>query len=545
MTSRATLQQFADGTFDLLVVGGGITGAGVAREASLRGLRVALVEARDFACGTSSRSTKLIHGGLRYLKNMDFRLVREAVQERMRMLAMAPHLVKVVPFLFPVYQGDPDSLFMLRLGLTLYDWFAGKGNPIPHRIHDPGALLAKEPLLGSAHLNGGAEYCDAATNDARLTFEVVLSAMAHGATVANYMAVTDFLKDAGGQVVGAKLVDQLTGETGEVRAKRVIAAGGPWADAIRRLEDPGAPELLRLTKGVHLTLPAAKLPIKSAVVMRGPDGRMMFAVPAGEFTYVGTTDTDYTGDPRSVGVEASDVDYILAATNRTFPGARVTPDDVNSAWAGLRPLVRPQGGKSPSATSRDYTLNRSQSGLYSVAGGKLTAFRHMASHIVDVVFPATKGDHLQKSMAPLPGAAQPVLSAEQVSALAAQTRTPVGRVARLAEQYGGFFAQVLAELPEGGDGTKSTEHQWLSAQLRHAVKHEMAVRLEDVLARRTETFLFTAGNGRAYVESLAQEMGAMLGWAPQRVAEEAQSCLAQIDAMFAWRHEQAPARVSG
>lgn len=538
MTSRATLQQFSDGTFDLLVVGGGITGSGVAREASLRGLRVALVEARDFASGTSSRSTKLIHGGLRYLKNMDFRLVREAVQERMRMLEMAPHLVKVLPFLFPVYQGDPDSLLMLRAGLTLYDWFAGKGNPIPHRIHGPGALLSREPMLGSTDLNGGAEYCDAATNDARLTWEVVQSAMALGATVANYMAVDGFLYDANHQVVGAQLVDQLTGERGEVRAKRVVAAGGPWADAIRRLEEPGAPELLRLTKGVHLTLPSEKLPIQSAVVMRGADSRMMFAVPAGEFTYVGTTDTDFTGDPRSVGVDASDVAYILEATNRTFPKAQVTSDDVNSTWAGLRPLVRPEGGKSPSATSRDYTLNRGQSGLFSVAGGKLTAFRHMASHIVDVVFPETKGDHLRASMAPLPGASASMLTEEQVSALAAQSRTPLTRVARLAEQYGSNFKRVVAELPEGGDATRSAEHQWLSAQLRHAVKHEMAVRLEDVLARRTETFLFTAGNGRAYVESLAQEMGEMLGWTPDRVAAESQSCLDQIDAMFAWRGQR-------
>ncbi|HLO02898.1 MAG TPA: glycerol-3-phosphate dehydrogenase/oxidase [Symbiobacteriaceae bacterium] len=542
MTSRATLQQFSEGTFDLLVVGGGITGSGVAREASLRGLRVALVEARDFASGTSSRSTKLIHGGLRYLKNMDFRLVREAVQERMRMLEMAPHLVKVVPFLFPVYQGDPDSLLMLRAGLTLYDWFAGKGNPIPHRIHGPGALLGREPLIGAHRLGGGAEYCDAATNDARLTLEVVQSAISLGATVANYMAVESILRDTNQQIYGARLVDKLTGETGEVRAKRVIAAGGPWADSIRQMEQPGAPELLRLTKGVHLTLPAKKLPIKSAVVMRGPDGRMMFAVPAGEFTYVGTTDTDYTGDPQKVGVDASDVAYIIEATNRTFPQAHVTGDDVNSAWAGLRPLVRPQAGKSPSSTSRDYTLNRGPSGLYSVAGGKLTAFRHMAAHIVDEVFPKTKGDHLQASMAPLPGAVLPMLTPDQLGALAAQTRTPIAHVTRLAEQYGGNFKRVLAELPDGGDPARSTEHQWLSAQLRHAVKHEMAVRLEDVLARRTETFLFTAGNGREYVESLAQEMGEMLGWSTERVAAESKSCLAQIDAMFAWRQEQEPSR---
>lgn len=537
MSGRATLQHLSEATFDLLVVGGGITGSGVAREASLRGLKVALVEARDFACGTSSRSTKLIHGGLRYLKNMDFRLVREAVQERMRMLEMAPHLVRVVPFLFPVYQGDPDSLLMLRMGLTLYDWFAGKGNPIPHRIHAAGDLLVKEPMIGGSNLVGGAEYCDAATDDARLTFEVVQSAMAHGTLAANYMEVVGFLHDAGGNLVGAKVVDRLTGEAGEVRAKQVLAAGGPWADPIRRLEDGAAPELLRLTKGVHLTLPAAKLPIRSAVVMRGRDKRMMFAVPSGAFTYVGTTDTDFVGDPRTVGVDWSDVEYIINATNRTFPGAGVTADHVCSVWAGLRPLVRPTGSMSPSATSRDYTLNRSKSGLVSVAGGKLTAFRHMASHIVDELFPHTKGDHLRRSMAPLPGAVRPGATSREIAMLSAQTGTPTQVVTRLAERYGCQLSSVTAELADLPRGDRTPEHTWLSAQLRNAVKHEMAVKLEDVLARRTETFLFTPGNGRAYVDALAREMGELLGWSAARTLAESQECHAQIDAMFAWRQE--------
>ncbi len=521
------------GTYDLLVIGGGITGAGIAREAALRGLRVALVERNDFACGTSSRSTKLIHGGLRYLKNMDLRLVREAVQERVRLLQMAPHLVKVRQFLFPVYKGDPDAVWKLRIGLTLYDWFAGKGNPIPHRILGAGPLAELEPQLATEGLVGGGIYCDAATDDGRLTLAVIKSAIGHGAAVRNYTEVTSFLYGGGGHISGAVVRDSLTGDTAEVRATTVVAAAGPWADRVRRMDDPYAEPLLRLTKGVHVTFPAERLPIKNAVVIRGADGRMMFAIPAGPFSYVGTTDTDYQGDPEDVTVDRSDVSYILDAARRAFPGADLTEADINSTWAGLRPLVRPAHGESPSATSRDYAIRRSPSGLVSIAGGKLTAFRAMAAHIVDDLFPATRNRHSEElSGAPLPGAEGALPTAPAVALLAAQTGAHLGMVADLAARYGSEFDQVADELTPGGE----PELIWLRAQLRHAVKHEMARRLEDVYARRTGALLFSRGNGRAYVEELAAEMGDLLGWPMERVLEEQLRTHAAIDAMFTWRH---------
>ncbi|MGE5674088.1 MAG: FAD-dependent oxidoreductase [Mycobacterium leprae] len=533
--NRATLTQLTDGTFDLLVIGGGITGCGVAREAALRGLRVALVEANDFAYGTSSRSTKLIHGGLRYLKNMDFRLVREAVQERMWMLQAAPHLVKATSFLFPVYQGDPDPLWMLRIGLTMYDWFAGKGNPIPHKVYRPAALRGQESGLRSEGLIGGAEYLDASTDDCRLTYEVAESAARYGALLANYTEATGFVRDQRGMVTGATVKDRLSGESVAVKAKQVLACGGPWADRIRRMDDPNAPELLRVTKGVHLTVLAERLPIQHAVVMRGPDGRMMFAVPSGAFTYVGTTDTDYEGDPGQIGTDRSDVTYILAATNKLFPGANLTEEDVISNWAGLRPLVRPKNSRSTSATSRDYTLNRGTSGLVTIAGGKLTAFRHMAEHIVDELFPTTGGGrHRTASRSPLPGAAGAMTREEEIARLAAATGATPAAVARLAERYGSLFPRVIAELPPVSP-ERTPEHLWLTAQMRSAVRHEMAMHLTDVLARRTEAMLFSVGNGRAYVDSLAAEMGALLNWSPERVATEAGACHALINEMFRWQ----------
>lgn len=538
MNRECTLSELSDQVYDLLVVGGGITGAGVAREASLRGLRVALVERLDFAIGTSSRSTKLIHGGLRYLKNFEFRLVREAVQERMRLIKMAPHLARVVPFIFPVYRGDADTLWKLRAGLTLYDWFAGSDNPIPHRIRNKEDLLEQEPMLNPAELIGGAVYCDAATDDGRLTFETIQSAVRHGAMAANYAEVQSFLYDGSGLAIGARVVDRLSGDVIEIRAGRILVAAGPWADDVQRLDDPGAAPLLRLTKGVHLTLPANRLPIKHAVVMHGRDGRIMFAVPAGEWSYLGTTDTDYQGDPAAVGTDWSDVDYVLDAARRAFPESKVTPEDVVANWAGLRPLLRPKGDVNPSATSRDYALHHTRSGLVFVAGGKLTAFRTMSSHVVDHLFPKTKDPkHQALSMAPLPGAVGPALEVTEVERLAASTSTSKEEVARLANHYGTAFRSVAAELPPVETWSGPAEFTWLRAQMRHTVRSEMAVRLDDVLYRRTSMMLFSKHNGRPYVDTLAAEMGQLLGWSAGRVQEERSRCHAEIDAIHAWRQQ--------
>lgn len=534
------LSQFGSRRFDLLVIGGGITGAGVAREAALRGLSVALVERGDFASGTSSRSSRLIHGGLRYLKQLEFRLVRESVRERMLLLKMAPHLVKTRTFLFPVYRGDPDPLWKVRAGLTLYDLFAGQGNPVPHRILGREALLESEPALPHQGLTGGGLYLDCTTDDGRLTLEVIQSAAGHGAKVANYVEVTGFLNE-GGRIAGATLRDRLTGAEGEVRADRVLAAAGPWADRLRLLDDPAAPPLLRLTKGAHITLPAERLPLSHPTVLRGPDGRVMFAVPARGFVYVGTTDTDHDGDPEGVAADAADVAYILGTLRSRLPNHPVGPDDVISTWAGVRPLLRPKPGQSPSETTRDYALCRSPSGLVTVGGGKLTAFRAMASHIVDDLLPRSRGrSHLDLSSAPLPGAppgpAGP--DAGQIARLSAATGLKPDWIGALAEPYGLAFERVAAEaeaLAALPDSPPSPDQLWLLACARHAVRHEYARRVEDVLARRTGALLFSRGNGLEQISALAAEMGALLNWTPARQAREIEEARAAVSRLFAWR----------
>lgn len=300
------------------------------------------------------------------------------------------------------------------------------------------------------------------------------------------------------------------------------------------VDDPGLPQILRTTKGVHLTLPYDRLPLKNAVVMHGRDGRMMFAVPSQPCTYVGTTDTDHEGDPADLTIDRDDVEYIIDATAHTFPEAGITTDDVIAGWVGVRPLLRPEGEKTASATSRDYKIFHNPSVLVTIGGGKLTAFRAMASRIVDDVFPATRSmDHLKRSIAPLPGAQGRMPTDAELDRLAADTGAPRDYVGFLADRYGSALPRVAAYLK--GAAENDPVRAWLRARTRHAVGVEMALHLEDVLKRRTELMLFTRGNGLEHLEALADEMAALLGWSPDRRAEEVAACRKEVQAMFAWR----------
>jgi glycerol-3-phosphate dehydrogenase len=536
MDRGRALRELANNTFDLLVIGGGITGAGVAREASLRGFRVALVEQNDFGSGTSSRSTKLIHGGLRYLKQLDFGLVAEAVRERQLLLGTAPHLVEATAFLFPVYRGDPDSLIALRAGLLAYDLFARLQAPVPHRMLAVGDVLSREPYLRASDLVGGAVYTDSRTDDGRLTLAVLRSAVQFGAMVANYAGVEAFLRRRDGCVAGAVVVDSLSGERLEVRASRVLVAAGPWADQLRRLDDPAAPPILRLTKGAHLAVPAARVPLRHAVVIRGRDRerRMMFAIPHGQFTYVGTTDTDYSGDPAALTVECTDVRYILEAANTAFPEAHLGEADVISTWVGLRPLVRPSRATTASAVSRDYQLFRAPSGLVSVGGGKLSAFRGMAEHIVDDVLPGSKTHGSQRlSRAVLPGADGPLPTQADWTTLARATGTTADRLSEWCGIYGSDLEEVAA--CRGSTDLQEPALEWHRAMTRYAVDCEMAQRLEDVYRRRTGLMLFSHDNGRSWLETLASDMAELLNWSADRRREEISRTMLAIDRMFAFR----------
>ena len=348
----------------------------------------ALVEMRDFAYGTSSRSSKLVHGGLRYLEMYEFSLVFEAVSERRILLDIAPHLVRPLAFLFPVFKGSRQPMWLLNAGMWLYDGLSLFRSPKLHEKLSPADVAEREPALKQAGLKGAPLYYDCATDDARLTLENAIDASRSGAIVATGTKVISFLKDASGRIEGAVVEDQHTGALKEVRAHAVVNATGPWTDrtvSMSHALETGA--LLRPTKGVHLVVPQARLPVENAVVCFHPDdGRVLFAIPWGDRTYVGTTDTDYQADPADVAATADDVAYLLDAANAYFPDASLTTDDVLSTWAGLRPLMRPAtttGDMDESAVSREHQIVVGADGLITIAGGKLTTYRRMAGEVVD------------------------------------------------------------------------------------------------------------------------------------------------------------------
>lgn len=379
-TNLITLQST---TFDLVVIGGGITGAGIALDAAARGLKTALVEKEDFAAGTSSRSTKLIHGGLRYLKQLEFALVKEVGSERAIVHKLAPHLVVPEKMLLPLYEKRGLGYWLTSVGLKIYDWLAGVKPEDQRKMLTRLQTLNHEPLLKKDDVKGGAIYAEYRTDDARLTIEIIKLAAQKGACIANYAQVTEFEYRAN-EISGVTIKDRVSGNVFFIQAKAVVNATGPWVDELRLLNQSRQGKQLHLTKGVHIVIPFHRLPVRQAIYFDVPDGRMIFAIPRGRVTYIGTTDTEYKGDINHVLANRADVEYILNAVNETFPSVLLTAADVESSWAGLRPLIHEEG-KSASELSRKDEIFESPTGLISIAGGKLTGYRKMAERVVDKV----------------------------------------------------------------------------------------------------------------------------------------------------------------
>lgn len=378
------IRRAKENTFDLLVIGGGITGAGIALDAVTRGLSVCLIEKGDFASGTSSKSTKLIHGGLRYLKQFEFGLVKEVGRERAILHQLAPHLVVPEKMVLPLIKGGSLGKTMTSIGLYIYDFLADVEGEDKRRMLDKEEVMEVEPLLPEAKLLGGSIYAEYRTDDARLTIEVIKTAHHHGANVLNYLECLAF-EEEHERVSGIRAKDHINGEELVIKAKNVINAAGPWVDELRSLIEPISGKRLYLTKGVHLVVPRSKLPIQHAVYFDVPhDTRMIFAIPRLNVTYIGTTDTYYEGDKDRVLVSQQDVEYLLNAVNQTFQVESISPDDIVSSWAGVRPLIY-EDGKSASEISRRDEIFESKDGLLSIAGGKLTGYRKMAERIVDMV----------------------------------------------------------------------------------------------------------------------------------------------------------------
>jgi glycerol-3-phosphate dehydrogenase len=519
---EATLSRLATERFDLLVIGGGITGAGAALDAASRGLRVALIESRDLASGTSSRSSKLIHGGLRYLEQLDFKLVREALHERDLLVSkLAPHLVRPVSFLYPLYRKVVERPYV-GAGLVLYDAMEGTRRPVPFHKHltAKGALKIA-PALSPVRLAGAMRYYDAQVDDARYTLTVARTAAAHGALIATRVSAVSLVR-SGGAVTGAVVRDEETGRSLTAQAAGVVICAGVWTDLVHELAGVPAGYQVRMSKGVHIVVPQSAIRADTGMILK-TEKSVLFFIPWGARWIVGTTDTDWAGDRFEPTATLDDVDYILAAANRVL-SRPLTRSDVISWYAGLRPLVSPGSAEDKPTTklSREHVVDVPVPGVASVAGGKFTTYRIMARDVIDAVLEGREVPASVTEKTPLLGADG--LAAVQAAAgrLAEDYGVSRSSVLHLLDRYGSVCADVLDLVrsdPSLGR-TLTPGHPYLRAEVAYAVVCEGALHVEDVLVRRTRLYFESADSGAGAVEDVAAIMSKLLGWNRRRRATE-------------------------
>ncbi|MDW7799243.1 type 1 glycerol-3-phosphate oxidase [Streptococcus canis] len=605
-TRRLALQKMQERDLDLLIIGGGITGAGVALQAAASGLETGLIEMQDFAEGTSSRSTKLVHGGLRYLKQFDVEVVSDTVSERAVVQQIAPHIPKPDPMLLPVYDepGSTFSMFRLKVAMDLYDLLAGVSNtPAANKVLTKEDVLKREPDLKEEGLLGGGVYLDFRNNDARLVIENIKRANRDGALIASHVKAEDFLLDDKGQIIGVKARDLLTDQEIMIKAKLVINTTGPWSDEIRQFSHKGQPiHQMRPTKGVHLVVDRQKLPVSQPVYVDTGlnDGRMVFVLPREEKTYFGTTDTDYTGDLQHPQVTQEDVDYLLGVVNNRFPNANLTIDDIESSWAGLRPLLSGNsasdynGGNSgklsddsfdhlintvkayikhedsreavekaikqvetstsekeldPSAVSRGSSFDRDENGLFTLAGGKITDYRKMAEGALTVIIQTLK-EEFGKSFKLINSKTYPVSGGEinpanvdsEIEAYA-QLGTLSGLsmddARYLANLYGSNAPKVFALTRQltAAEGLSLAE----TLSLHYAMDYEMALKPTDYFLRRTNHLLFMRDSLDVLIDPVINEMTKHFEWSDQERAaqeEELRRVIAENDLSALKGHQE-------
>jgi len=504
---RATmLARLADETFDVVVVGGGITGVGVALDAASRGLRVGLVERDDFSSGTSSRSSKLVHGGLRYLQNREIRLVYEGLAERQRLFKLAPHLVKLLPFMIPILTRDgvinPKIARALGSAMWMYDLTGGVRIGRFHERLSSEEALAHLPTMSADRLASAYLYYDAQTDDARLCLTVARTAAAHGAVVANHAAVVGMGKDASGGV--DRVMVEADGRRFDVRTRLVVNATGVWADDLRALDEGTHPSTIRPAKGIHLTVPWTKVRNDIAVVIPVPrDKRSLFVVPWGDLTYVGTTDTDYDGPLEEPQCTPEDIGYVLNALNHAVT-TKITPADVTGTWAGLRPLVKAATSGRTADLSRRHSVTTSGSGVVTVTGGKLTTYRRMAADAVDVAAARLGiGEPSRIARIPLLGAegyTDPPPGSSEATHLASRYGSEAPLVEALLDSDGSLARPLVPGLP------------YLRVEAVWAVRHEMARTLDDVLSRRARARILARDDSVAAAADVAALLAPELGW---------------------------------
>ena len=514
-------------SFDLVIIGGGVTGAGIALDASSRGLKTALIEKSDFASGTSSKSTKLIHGGLRYLKQFDISLVRESGTERAVVNELAPHLCLPEKMLLPIIVKGTFGKFSTSIGLKVYDWIAGVEKEDSRRMLNKEETLKEEPLLNSDVLRGSGLYAEYRTDDARLTIELLKKAASFGAVVCNYVQANDFINDDG-KLVSITCQDKLTGDSFAISSTKFIAAAGPWVDQIRQKNDKTSKKQLYLTKGVHIVIPKHRLPINNSIYFDVPDGRMIFAIPRGNTVYIGTTDTEFHGNKNRVVATKADRDYLLKATNYMFPASNLTRFDVISSWSGLRPLIKEEG-KSPSEVSRKDEIFVENNGLLSIAGGKLTGYRKMAERIVDLAIQQmgkeglkVKGESMTKEIRltpdPFDSNAEVKTYIDSVGELCREKGLEAYVAEYLVTTYGKQSHEILSNLKTGNQFTP--QQSLVLAELDFCLKSEMIQRLDDFFIRRTAKLFFDIHQVNEVKELACNFMSEKLGWKAKRQKAE-------------------------
>lgn len=528
------LTQLQSREFDLLIIGGGITGAGAARDAAARGMNVALIEGNDFASGTSSRSSKLIHGGIRYLENMEFKLVFEALNERTKLFEMAPHLVHHLRFMIPLYQESRVGMTKMGLGMWLYDALALFQAPEMHERLDAGESLDRMPALRADQLKGSYIYSDGYMDDDRLVHETLRAANELGAVAANFVRAIGAVFESE-KIKSVRVRDEVGGKEFEIRARHIVSSVGPWTDELGHSLFKQWKDILRPTKGVHLTLPKNRLPLSSAVVMAAEkSNRIVFGIPRHDMIIIGTTDTDYKGSPDGVVATKEDVDYLLDITGHYFPGARLKKEDLIASYAGVRPLVH-DGSASEGKTSREHTIFNDPRGITFVAGGKYTTYRLMAQQIVDhalrdfstedrVKFGKTDTAKPLNDYTSVDAYHRAHLEADR---MADAFQRPIGDVRRLTERYGMEAEQILAR----NDGA------WNYWQLEaaQAIDYTMCLNLVDFYRRRVPLFLADPAHGLTQLEAVVRVFEQKLKWSDAQAQTQKNALKAFMQSELTWK----------
>ncbi len=541
-TRAESFQKLSEDEFDLLIIGGGITGAGAARDAASRGMKVALIEAQDFAQGTSSRSSKLIHGGIRYLENLEFGLVFEALSDRRLLFEIAPHLVHPLRFVLPIYQNSRVGMLKMGLGMWLYDALSMFEAPEMHERLDLDETMNRIPLLQRQKLVGSYVYSDAYMDDDRLVIETLRSAHRLGATLLSYVKAMGS-KIEKGRVVAVEVEDQISKKKVLVRAKHIISTTGPWTDIVAPKIVKGWKKILRPSKGVHLTFRRDRIPLSQAVVMA--DGkRIVFAIPRHEMVIVGTTDTDFQQDPSEVTTTPQDVDYLLKVAHEYFPGALLKQKDIVATYAGVRPLVD-DGAETESKTSREHLIVEDPQNVTFVAGGKYTTYRLMAEQTIEAALKTfSLEDQIRFRISQTKIALNPLATPEKldeieyrISEIAQSNGLKKNIAETLFFRHGEEAFTILTKFKKGLTSSSTEQDKQLlwSLEARHAIHETMCMHLTDFYTRRAPLFLSHVDHGISLLPTLSKIFAEELGWDESRTQQECRALQQYISHELAWR----------